>query len=82
MATSIKYGKIRDIDYSISVFERPDMEYPVYRLVIPVRVTGAFLQRIETNSYPEWHEVKKIDGVWTTVKFLGFTKQDAINILI
>lgn len=82
MAISIKYGKIRGIDYSISIFERPEMENPVYRLVIPERVSGAFIQRVETNSYPEWQEVRKMDGVWTSVKFLGFSKQEAINTII
>ncbi len=82
MATSIKYGNINDIDYSISIFERPEMEYPVYRIVIPERVSSSFIQRIETNSYPEWHEVNKTAGVWTTIKFLGFSKKEALDALI
>jgi hypothetical protein len=82
MATLIKYDKVNDIEYSISIFDRPEMELPVYRLVIPVRASISFLQRIETNSYTEWHLVKKTDGVWTSVKFLGFSKQEAINTLI
>jgi len=82
MATSIIYGKENGIDYSISIFQRPEMENPVYRIVIPERVSVTFFQRIETNSYPEWHQVKIFDGVWTSVKFLGYSKEEAIKSII
>lgn len=82
MATSIKYDKVNGIDYSISVFERPEMEYPVYRVVVPERVSSSFIQRVETNSYPEWHSVEKRNGVWESIKFLGFSKKEALEMLI
>lgn len=82
MATNIKYGKVNGIDYSISVFERPEMENPVYRVVVPERVSSSFIQRIETNSYAEWHSVEKLNGVWDSRKFLGFSKREALETLI
>ena len=85
MASNIKYGEVNGIEYSISVFERPEMESPVYRICIPERVSTGFFQRIETNSYPEWHEVRKVNGVWETMgslSFLGFTKQEAIEYIL
>ena len=82
MATSITYNRINNIDYSISIFQRPELENPVHRLVIPERGFSAFIQRIETNSYPEWHQVKKIDRLWTSINFLGYSKKEAIKALV
>lgn len=64
----------------VKVFDRPSMEYPVYR--VQADNEEFFIQRVETNHYPEWHEVLKVGEAWELVRFLGFTKQEAINTLL
>lgn len=82
MASNIQYGNVNGLEYSISVFERPDMENPVYRLMVLERVSKTFIQRIENNSYPEWHHVRKVNGIWESVSFLAFSKKEAIEYLL
>ncbi len=82
MASNIKYGQFNGIEYSISIFEHPAMENPVYRLMIPERGSKIFIQRIDTNSYPEWYTVSKFGGIWESREFLGYTKKEAIESIL
>lgn len=76
----------------VKIFERPEMEYPVYR----VEINGKeyFVQRAdEMNSGSAWYEVKKVRGLWSAVGdenkkrgnpwsgFLGFTQVEALSML-
>jgi hypothetical protein len=66
------------------VFERPDLEPPIYR--VEINGSEKFIQRIENiNNISEWHEVLKGEsGLWETkegaVK-LGDSKDEALKAL-
>lgn len=75
----------------VKIFEKPDMENPIYSVEHNGQVT--YIQRMENNDYGEWREVTKNDKYWEdrypmNVKtdhdksFLGFTKVDAVDSLV
>lgn len=76
------------MEHEIKIFERPEMENPVYKLRIFNRdvCSEHFIQRINNNDFDIWYEVLKENDVWTSgqdqEKFLGFTKKSAVQELI
>lgn len=72
------------------IFERPEMEYPVY--VIKINNTPKYLQRMENgiSSGYAWYEVRKDGNFWCLNEqsahfepsILGFTKHEAIECLL
>jgi hypothetical protein len=81
-----------NMEYTVKIFERPEMENPVYKVTVEEKGLVAFIQRHETNDYDEWNEVVKNGGAWElkgtnsfsggSSSFLGFTKKEAISRLI
>lgn len=80
------------MEYTVKIFERPEMENPVYKVSVPHKGLVTFIQRHETNDYDEWNEVVKSGSCWElkggnsfsggSSSFLGFTKKEAIDKLI
>lgn len=74
-------------DLNPKIYERPDMEYPVYRVVVGGQ--ERFIQRVEDMSgRPYWRETVKRDGTWgrlneSTATYMmdtiGDTKKEAVD---
>lgn len=70
-----------------TIYDRPEMESPVYK--VEAEGKEFFIQRQESNDYSAWYQVEYDGQSWICVGdqsdlfagFLGFTKQEAIEIL-
>lgn len=84
----IEQKKEESGEIKAELYDKPDMEYPVYKVTINKK--DYFIQRSdEMNSGSSWYGVEKTGNSWSIIRtnnkreeWLGETKKEAIDMLI